>query len=200
MPPKWKHREAMLKILELAFVTMVGPLIVGLILQSSVRDEVDRMITFQQRIENTNTNRNQTQVQIINTVPAVVSEKVRESANRAAAELDRNSPAITGPMSLGAVDVFAASRFKKAEKQLRNDVQRAAAARVPQNPDLARQVGYVFQNPDHQIFADSVWQEATFAPRNFGILDAETEASIVDLLARCGLGDRHDDHPYRADS
>jgi energy-coupling factor transporter ATP-binding protein EcfA2 len=63
--------------------------------------------------------------------------------------------------------------------------------------ELARQVGFVFQNPDHQLFADSVWEEATFAPRNFGALDESTEARAGELLARCGLGDRRDDHPYR---
>jgi energy-coupling factor transporter ATP-binding protein EcfA2 len=62
---------------------------------------------------------------------------------------------------------------------------------------LARQVGFVFQNPDHQIFADSVWEEAIFAPRNFGTLDGTTETGIGELLGRTGLGDRHDDHPYR---
>jgi energy-coupling factor transporter ATP-binding protein EcfA2 len=63
--------------------------------------------------------------------------------------------------------------------------------------ELARQVGFVFQNPDHQLFADSVWEEATFAARNFGALDETTEARASELLARCGLGDRLDDHPYR---
>jgi energy-coupling factor transporter ATP-binding protein EcfA2 len=62
---------------------------------------------------------------------------------------------------------------------------------------LARQVGFVFQNPDHQLFADSVWEEASFAARNFGALDGKTEARTGELLARCGLGDRLDDHPYR---
>jgi energy-coupling factor transporter ATP-binding protein EcfA2 len=62
---------------------------------------------------------------------------------------------------------------------------------------IARQVGFVFQNPDHQLFADSVWEEASFAARNFGALDGETEARTGELLARCGLGDRLDDHPYR---
>jgi energy-coupling factor transporter ATP-binding protein EcfA2 len=62
---------------------------------------------------------------------------------------------------------------------------------------LARQVGFVFQNPDHQLFADSVWQEAIFAPRNFGILDAPAEMRVRELLVRCGLGDRLDDHPYQ---
>jgi energy-coupling factor transporter ATP-binding protein EcfA2 len=63
--------------------------------------------------------------------------------------------------------------------------------------ELARLVGFVFQNPDHQLFADSVWEEATFAARNFGLLDEAAEARVHELLARCGLGDRRDDHPYR---
>jgi energy-coupling factor transport system ATP-binding protein len=62
---------------------------------------------------------------------------------------------------------------------------------------LARQVGFVFQNPDHQLFAESVWQEATFAPCNFGVLDEAVQVQVEALLARCGLGDRQHDHPYR---
>ncbi len=62
---------------------------------------------------------------------------------------------------------------------------------------LARHVGFVFQNPDHQLFATCVWEEATFAPRNFGVLDAHGRAEAERLLARCGLQDRHNDHPYR---
>jgi len=62
---------------------------------------------------------------------------------------------------------------------------------------LARQVGFVFQNPDHQLFADSVWAEATLASCNFQAFDAATEARVGELLARCGLGDRREDHPYR---
>jgi energy-coupling factor transport system ATP-binding protein len=62
---------------------------------------------------------------------------------------------------------------------------------------LARQVGFVFQNPDHQLFADSVWQEAIFAPRNFDLLDKAICGRVEKLLDRCGLGDRKTDHPYR---
>jgi energy-coupling factor transport system ATP-binding protein len=62
---------------------------------------------------------------------------------------------------------------------------------------LAQEVGFVFQNPDHQLFAESVWQEATFAPRNFHTLDAEVEARTERLLAHSGLAGRRDDHPYR---
>jgi energy-coupling factor transporter ATP-binding protein EcfA2 len=62
---------------------------------------------------------------------------------------------------------------------------------------LARQVGYLFQNPDHQLFADTVWDEAVFALRNFGLLDSEREAATHDLLDRVGLSGRLTDPPYR---
>jgi energy-coupling factor transporter ATP-binding protein EcfA2 len=63
--------------------------------------------------------------------------------------------------------------------------------------DLARQVGFVFQNPDHQLFAESVWKEATFALHNFGAFDGAARLRTEGLLTRCGLDDRRQDHPYR---
>jgi len=62
---------------------------------------------------------------------------------------------------------------------------------------LARDVGLIFQYPDHQIFCDTVWQEATFAAANLGLLDDQLERRVAELLARCGLADRHHEHPYR---
>jgi energy-coupling factor transport system ATP-binding protein len=62
---------------------------------------------------------------------------------------------------------------------------------------LARQVGLVFQNPDHQIFADSVWEEAVLAPHNFGRLDQATSRRVDEYLQRSGLGRRLNDHPHR---
>jgi len=62
---------------------------------------------------------------------------------------------------------------------------------------LARQVGFLFQNPDHQLFAESIWQEATFAAFNFGTLDEASRARVEELLTCCGLQDRKKDHPYR---
>jgi energy-coupling factor transport system ATP-binding protein len=62
---------------------------------------------------------------------------------------------------------------------------------------LAREVGFVFQNPDHQLFAESVWGEASFAPQNLGLLDGATTARLRDLLARSGLAGHEQDHPYR---
>lgn len=62
---------------------------------------------------------------------------------------------------------------------------------------LARQVGFVFQNPDHQLFAESVWKEATFALRNLHALDEASRTRTKELLTRCGLQERGQDHPYR---
>ena len=33
---------------------------------------------------------------------------------------------------------------------------------------LARNVGFVFQNPDHQLFSETVEDEIAFALKNFG--------------------------------
>ena len=74
---------------------------------------------------------------------------------------------------------------------LGRDTRRAAVS------ELARQVGYVFQNPDHQLFCDSVWEEAVLSAQNLGLLDPDREAEIEGLLERSGLGDRRQDHPYR---
>src|SRR5204862_451724 len=37
---------------------------------------------------------------------------------------------------------------------------------------LARNVGFVFQNPDHQLFSESVEEEIAFALKNFGFEQA----------------------------
>jgi energy-coupling factor transport system ATP-binding protein len=62
---------------------------------------------------------------------------------------------------------------------------------------MARQVGLIFQNPDHQLFADSVWEEAVLAPRNLDLLDGRTRQLVEEYLQRGGLGQRLDDHPHR---
>ncbi len=50
---------------------------------------------------------------------------------------------------------------------------------------LARTVGFVFQNPDHQLFSETVEEEIAFALRNFGFDQARTEKRVdwaVNLL------------------
>jgi energy-coupling factor transport system ATP-binding protein len=52
---------------------------------------------------------------------------------------------------------------------------------------VAADVGYVFQNPDHQIFAASVHEEVAFALRNFGIAEAEVAQRTRAALTAVGL-------------
>ncbi len=53
--------------------------------------------------------------------------------------------------------------------------------------DLARTVGYVFQNPDHQIFADSLREEVAFGLKNLGFEESAIPAHVEEALATVGL-------------
>ncbi len=59
------------------------------------------------------------------------------------------------------------------------------SARVP---ELARTVGYVFQNPDHQIFAATVAEEVAFGLRLGGLPPAEVARRVAEALDRFRLG------------
>jgi len=43
---------------------------------------------------------------------------------------------------------------------------------------LARKVGFVFQNPDHQLFCETVEEEVAFALKNFGFKDKATKKRV----------------------
>jgi energy-coupling factor transport system ATP-binding protein len=53
--------------------------------------------------------------------------------------------------------------------------------------DLCKRVGFVFQNPDHQIFSETVRKEVSFGPRNFGVPDAEVRERVSEALAAVRL-------------
>lgn len=61
---------------------------------------------------------------------------------------------------------------------------------------LARRVGYVFQNPDEQLFSRSVGQEVAFGPRNLGYGAEELEELVKDALALTELSDKTESNPY----
>jgi energy-coupling factor transport system ATP-binding protein len=63
---------------------------------------------------------------------------------------------------------------------------------------LAQRVGYVFQDPDHQLFASTVGEEVAFGPQNLGLPPAEVEIRVAEALAAVGLGDRDAD-PFLLD-
>jgi energy-coupling factor transport system ATP-binding protein len=53
--------------------------------------------------------------------------------------------------------------------------------------ELARQVGFLFQHPEQQIFAASVYQEVAFGPRNLGLSPGQVEVRVETALARFDL-------------
>jgi energy-coupling factor transport system ATP-binding protein len=61
---------------------------------------------------------------------------------------------------------------------------------------LGRTVGYVFQNPDHQIFAETVAEEVAFGPRNHGVAPEEVEVRVREALAAVGLEGRDAEDPF----
>jgi len=62
--------------------------------------------------------------------------------------------------------------------------------------ELARSVGYVFQNPDHQIFAEKVRDEVAFGPKNLGFDEEHVEAVIKTVLEDVGLAGYEDVMPF----
>lgn len=52
---------------------------------------------------------------------------------------------------------------------------------------IAQEVSYVFQNPDHQLFADTVEAEVAFGPRNIGLVPKEILVRVDEALAAVGL-------------
>jgi len=62
--------------------------------------------------------------------------------------------------------------------------------------ELGREVGYVFQNPDHQIFAPSVKDEIDFGLKQMGLDAEEREKRIDNALEFVGLEQFKNQHPF----
>ncbi len=62
--------------------------------------------------------------------------------------------------------------------------------------ETAQEVGYVFQNPDHQIFAATVTDEVAFGPRNFGLDDAEIARRSEEVLTAVNLTAERERDPF----
>lgn len=61
---------------------------------------------------------------------------------------------------------------------------------------LARHVGYVFQNPDHQIFANSVRDEVGYGLKNQGWEPDRIADRVEAVLERVGMAQFADRHPF----
>jgi energy-coupling factor transport system ATP-binding protein len=65
--------------------------------------------------------------------------------------------------------------------------------------DLAGTVGFVFQDPDDQLFDRSVEREVSFGPRNLRRPTAAVAGAVESALAAVGLGSARRTNPYDLD-
>lgn len=61
---------------------------------------------------------------------------------------------------------------------------------------LASRVGYVFQNPDEQLFSRDVRTEVAFGPRNLGFNAEQVQGQVDEALAMTELSDKTETNPY----
>ncbi len=62
--------------------------------------------------------------------------------------------------------------------------------------ELSRKVGYVFQNPEHMFFEETVFKEVAFGPKNLELDDLEVEERVRWALEAVGLGGFEERTPY----
>ncbi len=61
---------------------------------------------------------------------------------------------------------------------------------------LSRDVGLIFQNPDHQLFAETVAEELGFSLRNFGFSEEVIERRVTSLLGSLDLEEYRKSSPF----
>lgn len=58
---------------------------------------------------------------------------------------------------------------------------------APSLRTLRKRVGFVLQNPDHQIIAPTVYQDVAFGPTNLGYSESEVKEAVTQALRHVGL-------------
>jgi len=62
---------------------------------------------------------------------------------------------------------------------------------------MVRRVGYVFQNPDHQLFNNNCWDEIAYGPRNIELEEAEVKVRVAEAAGVVGLPEVYfEEHPF----
>ena len=60
-------------------------------------------------------------------------------------------------------------------------------AKMKHLTDIRRRIGLVFQFPETQLFAETVYDDVAFGPRNLGLDDREVKSRVVAALESMGL-------------
>lgn len=110
-------------------------------------------------------------------------------------ELDARSTAIIGQNGAGKTTLVKLLKglLKPVEGEIFLQGENMKMKTVAQ---AAGMVGYVFQNPDDQIFKYNVLEEVMFGPLNIGMSGQEAESRAREALMRVGLEGREKENPY----
>jgi len=62
---------------------------------------------------------------------------------------------------------------------------------------MVKRVGYVFQNPDHQLFNSNCWDEIAYGPRNIQLSEVEVKERVEEAAEVVGLPkEYYSEHPF----
>ncbi|MFQ3620088.1 MAG: ATP-binding cassette domain-containing protein [Spirochaetales bacterium] len=62
---------------------------------------------------------------------------------------------------------------------------------------IVTKVGYVFQNPDHQLFNNTVYKEIAYGPRNIGLSHEDVDIRVREAARVCGVEEKlFQEHPF----
>lgn len=64
-------------------------------------------------------------------------------------------------------------------------------------PQIRKQIGYVFQDSDSQLFLSTAYEDIAFAPRNYGLPEAEVEKRVQQALEQIGCTYLRDKKIYK---
>lgn len=62
--------------------------------------------------------------------------------------------------------------------------------------EIGKSVGYAFQNPDHQIFADTVYEEVAFSPKIRGCSEEEVKIRVKEALKAVDMEGYEEEDPF----
>lgn len=62
---------------------------------------------------------------------------------------------------------------------------------------IVTKVGYVFQNPDHQLFNNTIYKEIAYGPRNLGLGENQVKERVIEAARVCGVEESlFTEHPF----
>ncbi len=62
---------------------------------------------------------------------------------------------------------------------------------------VRQKVGFLFQDPDDQIFMPTVWEDVAFGPINMGLTEADVRERVEKAMGLAGIADFKDRVPHR---